>query len=259
MSTKRDKELARAKWERQKARRTAKAERDSVIKRSVLAGLVVIGIAAFAIANKPASSNVASPSNSATPSASSNAAGCRPAAGSVQTTAKQYPSAPVTGTSAQKLTLETTCGRISIALDSKAPTTTKIMTNLAKDGYFDMTACHRITTSGLYVLQCGDPTATGGGTPGFKFADENLPDSKQAAAFNYTRGTIAMANSGSNTNGSQFFIVYNTSPLPPKYTIWGHVTSGLDIVDRIAAAGVQGGGTDGKPNANIVIEKAIAQ
>lgn len=259
MSTKRDKELARAKWERQQARRIAKAQRDSVIKRSVLAGLVVIGIAAYAIANRPAGSTVATPSQSASASASTPVTGCHEPSGSIKTTAKQYSSAPLTGVSAQKLNLNTTCGQISIALDSKAPTTTKIMTNLAKDGYFDMTACHRITTSGLYVLQCGDPTATGSGSPGFKFADENLPNSNGSAAFNYTRGTIAMANSGPNTNGSQFFIVYNTSPLPPKYTVWGHVTSGLDVVDRIAAAGVQNGGTDGKPNANVVIEKALVQ
>lgn len=68
-----------------------------------------------------------------------------------------------------------------------------------------------------------------------------------------------MANSGANTNGSQFFIVYNTSPLPPNYSVWGQVTSGLDVVDRIAAAGVQGGGTDGKPNANVVIKRAFVK
>jgi len=259
MSLKRDKELARAKWERQQARRTANAQRQTVIKRGVLAGLVVIGIVIYAISNRPASSPVASPSQSASTnsSAQSTAAGCKET-GQIKTSGKQYASAPVSGTSAKNLVLNTNCGRISIALDPKAPTTTNVMTHLAKDQYFDMTACHRLTTSGIYVLQCGDPTGTGAGGPGFKFADENLPIAANGTA-NYSRGTIAMANSGPGTNGSQFFIVYNNSPLPPSYSVWGQVISGLDVVDRIAAAGVQGGGTDGKPNANVVIEQAIAQ
>ncbi len=257
MSTKRDKELARAKWERQQVRRAARAQRQSVINRSILAGIVVIGIAAYAIANKPASTTVSKPSQSASSNANT-AAGCK-STGPLKTAAKQYQSAPLTGTPAKNLILNTNCGRIALALDQKAPQTSNVMTHLAKDGYFDMTACHRLTTSGFYVLQCGDPTGTGTGSPGFKFADENLPNANGASTYNYNRGTIAMANGGPGTNGSQFFIVYNKSPLPPNYSIWGHVTSGLDVVDRIAAAGVQGGGTDGKPNANVVIERAQAQ
>ena len=247
MSTKRDKELARAKWERQQARRTARAQQNRLIKRSVLAGIVVIGIVAYAVANRPASTPVAS-----------TVAGCK-STGAIKTTARQYPNAPLSGTPAKNLDLNTNCGRVSIALDPKAPKTGTVMTHLAKDGYFDMTACHRLTTSGFYVLQCGDPTGTGKGSPGFKFADENLPKPTGSQTYNYNRGTIAMANGGPGTNGSQFFIVYNKSPLPANYSIWGHVTSGLDVVDRIAAAGVQGGSTDGKPNANVVIEQALAK
>lgn len=254
MSLKRDKELARAKWERQQARRTAKAERGTFIKRGVLAAVVVVGVAVYVIANQSDGTPSATPSVSA----SSAAAGCSET-GSLQTTPKQYSSAPNSDTGAKTLQLNTNCGRISIALNEKAPNTTKIMSNLAKDGYFDLTACHRLTTSGLYVLQCGDPTGTGAGSPGFKFADENLPIAQGSDTYNYNRGTIAMANSGANTNGSQFFIVYNTSPLPPNYSVWGQVTSGLDVVDRIAAAGVQGGGTDGKPNANVVIKRAFVK
>jgi peptidyl-prolyl cis-trans isomerase B (cyclophilin B) len=257
MSTKRDKELARAKWERQQVRRTAKAQRQTVIKRGVLAGLVVVGIAVYAIANKPASTPVAAPPKASSTATTDAAAGCN-TTGPIKTTAKQYASAPISGASAKTLDLNTNCGRISIALDPKAPTTTNVMTHLAKDKYFDMTACHRLTTSGIYVLQCGDPTGSGSGGPGFKFADENLPKATGGTA-NYNRGTIAMANSGPGTNGSQFFIVYNTSPLPPNYSVWGQVTSGLEVVDRIAAAGVKGGATDGKPNANVVIERAVAQ
>lgn len=264
MSSKREKELARAKWERQQLRRSLRAQRDSVIKRGVLAAIVVIGITAYAVANNSNGTPTASPSQSvstptSTASASSNnAAGCREP-GPIKTTAQQYPSAPVSGKSAQNLILSTNCGRISIALDPKAPKTTNVMTRLAQDGYFDMTACHRLTTGGIYVLQCGDPTGSGSGNPGFKFADENLPNAGSESTFNYARGTIAMANSGPGTNGSQFFIVYNTSQLPPNYSVWGQVTSGLDVVDRVAAAGVQGGGTDGKPNASIVIQRAQAR
>jgi peptidyl-prolyl cis-trans isomerase B (cyclophilin B) len=263
MSLKRDKELARAKWERQQARRTAKAHRDSLVKRSVLAGLVVVGIAAYAIANQAPGTPSAKPTNSSAPSQSTKsdpatAAGCKEV-DRVKSAAAQVPTATLPGVGAKTLELDTNCGAITIAMDPKAPTTTNVMTNLAKAHYFDRTACHRLTTSGIYVLQCGDPTGTGSGTPGFEFADENLPETNGDSTYDYNRGTIAMANSGPGTNGSQFFIVYDKSPLPPNYSIWGQVTSGLAVIDRIAAAGVEGGGTDGKPNANVVITRALAQ
>ncbi len=154
------------------------------------------------------------------------------------------------------ITLNTNCGPITfIAFGKKAPVTVIAMTFLAKAGFFDHSLCHRITTSGLFVLQCGDPTATGSGGPMWSYNDENLPAD---APNDYPAGTIAMANSGlqngRGTNGSQFFIVYKDTYLPPSYTIWGQVTSGLDIVKRVAAAGVVGGGTDGTPVQKIAIE-----
>jgi peptidyl-prolyl cis-trans isomerase B (cyclophilin B) len=106
------------------------------------------------------------------------------------------------------------------------------------------------------VLQCGDPTATGTGGPGFELPDENLPT---ADGVNYPAGTVAMANAGPGTSGSQFFIVYEDTTLPASYTIWGEVSSGLDIVKKVAEAGVAGGGTDGSPAAPIGIEKAVSQ
>jgi len=152
-------------------------------------------------------------------------------------------------------TLVTNCGNIVIRTDGvKAPVTLTAFTALAKAGYFNQSLCHRLTTNGLYVLQCGDPTATGTGGPGFTFRDENLP---KAAANNYPAGTVAMANSGPNTNGSQFFLVFANTTLAPSYTIWGKITSGLDIVKAIAAAGVKGGGADGTPKKTIAIEKVI--
>jgi peptidyl-prolyl cis-trans isomerase B (cyclophilin B) len=154
-------------------------------------------------------------------------------------------------------TLVTNCGDIKIAVDqAKAPQTITAMTTLARAGYFDASLCHRLTTSGLYVLQCGDPTATGRGGPTFTFGDENLPS---AGANNYPAGTVAMANSGANTNGSQFFLVFANTTLGPNYTIWGKITSGLNIVKAIAAAGVQGGGPDGPPAVKIAIEKVIVK
>lgn len=152
-------------------------------------------------------------------------------------------------------TLVTNCGNIVIRTDGiKAPRTITDFTALAKAGYFNATLCHRLTTAGLYVLQCGDPTATGTGGPGFTFADENLPKN---VVNNYPAGTVAMANAGPSTNGSQFFLVFANTTLGPNYTIWGKITSGMNIVNAIAAAGVKGGGTDGTPKKTIAIEKVI--
>jgi len=118
--------------------------------------------------------------------------------------------------------------------------------------FFDQTLCHRLTTENIYVLQCGDPTATGLGGPNFTYRDENLPTNAEA---NYPAGVVAMANSGQNTNGSQFFIVYADTSLPPSYTIWGKVTKGLEIVQMVAKSGVLDGKKDGSPKQKIGIEK----
>jgi len=159
-------------------------------------------------------------------------------------------------------TLNTNCGQIVFkAFGTKAPMTVIAMTYLAKAGFFDHSLCHRVTTAQFYVLQCGDPTASGAGGPPFNYNDENLPT---GASVTYPAGTIAMANSGLNqgrgTNGSQFFIVYKDSGvLPPSYTVWGQVIKGLDVVKRVASAGVVGGGTDGKPKQPIAIETVVVK
>ena len=134
----------------------------------------------------------------------------------------------------------------------KAPVTVIALAALANGGFFNQTICHRLTTNNIYVLQCGDPTATGSGGPNFSYRDENLPQSVEA---NYPAGVVAMANSGANTNGSQFFIVYEDTSLPPSYTIWGKVTKGLEIVQSIAKEGVINGKSDGLPKRTIAIEK----
>lgn len=150
---------------------------------------------------------------------------------------------------------ETNCGNIVVTtVGAKAPVTITQLATLARGGYFDKSLCHRLTTQGLYVLQCGDPTATGTGGPNFTYQDENLPVN---GLNNYPAGTVAMANSGKDTNGSQFFLVFANTTLGPNYTIWGTITQGLDIVKAIAKAGVKGGGPDGSPNQPVSIIRVI--
>jgi len=133
-------------------------------------------------------------------------------------------------------TVTTNCGVITMELDgAKAPQTVASFLGLAKSGYWADSPCHRLTTSGIFVLQCGDPTGTGGGNPGYGFGVENAP-----ADFTFAPGTLAMARTTDpNSNGGQFFIVYRSTVLQDAtgYSIFGKITSGMDIVDKIAAAG----------------------
>ncbi|GAA3229117.1 peptidylprolyl isomerase [Dactylosporangium siamense] len=147
-------------------------------------------------------------------------------------------------------TLETNLGAIGIQLYAdRAPCTVNSFVHLARDDFYSDTPCHRLTTEGLWVLQCGDPGGTGTGTPGYQYGEENLPTTLPP----YPRGTLAMANAGPGTNGSQFFVVYKDSDIPPDYSVFGQVTSGLDLLDRIAAAGTTTGGADGPPKLAVQI------
>ncbi len=157
----------------------------------------------------------------------------------------------------RNLDLHTNLGVITIQLDlEQAPCNSQSLVYLANQNFYDGSTCHRLITNGLYALQCGDPTGTGSGGPTYTTNDENLPYGQLPA---YPRGVVAMANSGPNTNGSQFFIVYqDTSGLDPAYTIVGEVVAGLEIVEQVAAAGHDGayepspGG--GRPNQPLTIE-----
>lgn len=157
-------------------------------------------------------------------------------------------------------TLITNCGEIKIEADGvSAPLTVISMSYLANKGFFDKSPCHRLTTQGIFVLQCGDPSGTGSGGPAYTAPDENLP---RGIGNIYPAGSVAMANSGPGTNGSQFFIVYDdNSRLGPNYTLWGRVVKGLDIVKAVAARGSNNsnGPGDGAPNQPIAIEKAVAR
>jgi peptidyl-prolyl cis-trans isomerase B (cyclophilin B) len=199
------------------------------------------------------------PSDSSTPSDS----------GSASSTSCDYPADPqgaarkvdpppsnptVTGT--VDATLATSMGDLKATLDAdKAPCTVNSFVSLAKQGFFDKTSCHRLTTAstGIYVLQCGDPTGTGTGGPGYSIPDEFSPTDT------YGPGTLAMANTGQpNSGGSQFFIVYKDTPLPPDYTVFGHIdAAGVKDVQKVAAKGTDNanGQGDGHPTTPVTITK----
>jgi peptidyl-prolyl cis-trans isomerase B (cyclophilin B) len=150
-------------------------------------------------------------------------------------------------------TLQTGAGTVDLTLDrALAPCTVNSFVNLARQGYFDGTSCHRLTTSpGLQVLQCGDPSGRGSGGPGYSFADEVFPE------LTYGRGLLAMANAGPDTNGSQFFMIYGDAQLPPNYTVFGSIgPQGLATLDRVAQGGESVGSGDGTPNVPVEIQGA---
>ncbi|MFT3871881.1 MAG: peptidylprolyl isomerase [Nocardioides sp.] len=158
--------------------------------------------------------------------------------------------APESGTATA--TLATSQGDIGVELDrDNAPCTVNSFLSLAEQGYFDGTDCHRLTTAGIFVLQCGDPSGTGSGGPGYSFADE------LSGQETYGAGTLAMANAGPDTNGSQFFIVYDDSQLDPNYTVFGKIDdAGLAVVRKVAKAGTDNanGQGDGHPDKTVTIE-----
>ncbi|WP_022910361.1 peptidylprolyl isomerase [Aestuariimicrobium kwangyangense] len=144
---------------------------------------------------------------------------------------------PTTGT--VTATLKMAAGTVTITMDrAKTPCTVHNFESLAAQQFFDHTTCHRLVDTGIFILQCGDPSATGTGGPGYSFADE------LTGKETYPRGTVAMANAGPDTNGSQFFLVWQDSPLDPNYTVFGHLDdASLNVVASIASQGVDG--TDG--------------
>ncbi len=153
-----------------------------------------------------------------------------------------------------EVTMSTDRGDVKISLEAdKAPCTVNSFLSLAKQGYFENTTCHRLVVSGegaLNVLQCGDPSASGQGGPGYEFDDELIEQDPRlqpclgtdpqsgAEVCTYTTGTVAMANAGPGTNGSQFFLVFQDSPLPVAYTVFGRMSAaGVKVVQAIAAQG----------------------
>ena len=166
---------------------------------------------------------------------------------------------PATGT--VTVTLNTNAGPIGMTLDrAVSPCTVNAVQHLAASTFYNDTICHRMTSEGIHVLQCGDPSGSGSGGPGFKFPNEYPTDEAGGNAtqpVNYKRGTIAMANSGPDTNGSQFFLNYGDSPLAPQYTYFGQINeAGLATLDSIAGKGIKDGAGDGAPAEEVKIESA---
>ncbi|RJL33982.1 peptidylprolyl isomerase [Bailinhaonella thermotolerans] len=258
----RQKKLAREHYERQKERRLERErrqKRNTVIGSFVAVAVVVGGVVAATVAlrddGKPSAQATASgrPTPEAQPTTSAPAAPVDPTKvtcdyiadknGEVKDVGKP-PAKP--DLSPKTMTLKTTQGDVVIELATeKAPCTVNSMAFLAKKDYFDDTKCHRLVNQPgqLEVLQCGDPLAKGDGSdkdgtggPGYRYAEENL----QGAT--YGKGTVAMAKTQMpSTTGSQFFIVYADSQLPPEYTPFGKVVKGLDIVEKVGKAGIAPG------------------
>jgi len=231
--------------------------------------LVLAGIVTFTIVHLTGKST-ANASSKLTPSASpslsaSASASPSPTSSGTATTCTYTPSPPASRKVSlppakpdlkanYQATIKTNRGDIVInLLNSKAPCTVNSFVHLASKNYFSNTSCHRLVTSGIFVLQCGDPTGTGSGGPGYKFADENL------AGAAYPAGTVAMANAGPGTNGSQFFLVYKNTKLPPNYTPFGTITAGLSVIQKVAAAGADSKTGDGHPKEKVVIESVTVK
>ncbi|MDQ1021000.1 peptidylprolyl isomerase [Streptomyces afghaniensis] len=270
----RRRQLAREKYLRQQQRRTD-ARRKARIRNSVIASVlgVVVVLSVSVYLTKPFEDDGKTEKAGAevSPSASPSKAPdpCeKPAPGKVTSeTWKKEPAMTIDKSAKYTMKLDTTCGEIDVALKaSAAPHTVNSFNFLLGKGYLDHSKCHRLTDQSIYVLQCGDPQGTGMGGPGYTIPDENLKD-KSLKGGVYPAGTVAMANQynaqtkqGRNSGGSQFFLVYQDSQLPPDYTPFGTVSeAGMKVLKKIAAAGAQApdpqtGNT--APNATVVINKA---
>ena len=275
-TNKQRRESAQRHLQRQLERRAEQAKkrrRNMGIVAALVAALVVAGVillgtgvfdggddgaAAAASSSAPAPEDPAVPSQAAAPSTNADgtvACDYAPSQGGEVIDVGTPPeAAAVSPEGTVELALATDQGDVTLTLDrSIAPCAVESFTFLAGEGFFDDTPCHRLTTSPtLSVLQCGDPSGTGTGGPSYRFAEEVTAETA------YPRGTVAMAKSSAPAStGSQFFLVYADSQLPPEYTVVGSIDeAGLEVLDAVGAAGVEGGGEDGAPAQPVTIETA---
>jgi peptidyl-prolyl cis-trans isomerase B (cyclophilin B) len=283
LAGKNERERRRAR-ERHEQRRQERLQRQRKIRQRTGIGLAVLLVAGLvagltlAFAGGSGKAAADKPTASATPTASASASAvAEPAHHCTYTksgTAAKTVSLPTSSpdyTASYTATINTNLGKINInLLNSKATCTVNSFVHLASADFWNDSQCHRVvSTGGLYVLQCGDPYAKasakltcaqtagapGSGGPGYVFTSENLTGAK------YMTGTVAMANTGtSDSNGSQFFFVYKNSSLPAQYTPFGTITSGLDILQKVAKAGTTcnySGAGDGAPKEKVVIDSVI--
>jgi len=285
-------ETAKRKLERQLERRAQRAKRQRIL--TVVGAMVALAVGAALIAtfvlqggkdaSTTASSTTTAPAAPAAPATAAERGGenqlpvfTAPAdlGANCQYPAAQKASKQVDAPNSGKVptdpptisvSMSTDQGNIGLLLNNaEAPCTVNSFASLAQKGFFDDTVCHRLTTAeSLGVLQCGDPSGTGSGGPGYRFANEyptnQYPENDPALQDTvlYPRGTLAMANSGPDTNGSQFFLVYKDSELAPNYTVFGTIdATGLATLDKIAEAGVAGGGKDGKPATEVRVKSIL--
>lgn len=259
MTKEQDRARAKRRYERQQANEAEHAaQRRRNVQVVVVVATVLAVVAALVLITRGLGSDQEKADGSSSTSASTTSASTTAAAdATLAQGCTEAPAAPgtegqldapdaaeiaaVTGKSVVA-TLETNCGTIEMTLDgAKAPKTVASFVQLAQTGYWKDAPCHRLVTSGIFVLQCGDATGTGSGNPGYGYGIENAP-----ADGMYPRGTVAMARANDpQSNGGQYFIVFKDTELPTDgggYSIFGTVTAGMDIVDRIAAGG---NGSDG--------------
>jgi peptidyl-prolyl cis-trans isomerase B (cyclophilin B) len=293
-SRERERRRARDRYEQQRAARLERQRRNKKRAGIGVAVICVLGLIAgvsFALIGGGSGTTTAAKKASATASASTAASASASASATTSAAALTEPAQHCTYTSASAgsvvkaslptsspdykaaytASINTNLGPIKIDLaNSKATCTVNSFAHLASADFWNNTQCHRLsTTDGLYMLQCGDPTAKaaqklsctsstlGTGGPGYEFASENLPTAGASGTATYKAGTIAMANSGGATNGSQFFLVFKNTTLGPDYTPFGTITSGLNILQNVAKDGTsctyaESGG--GVPKEKVIID-----
>jgi peptidyl-prolyl cis-trans isomerase B (cyclophilin B) len=275
----RQRQLARERYQRRMVRQAARAQQTRKLTVAGLSAVGVVGVVLVSLlfagtfssspkkkndaATKPSASASATPTPTPTPTQSSaveTATHCTYIKGGTASRKVHLPPVKPDAKAKYQATVVTNRGDIVInMLNKQAPCTVGSFVSLADQKFFNNSRCFRLTTAkaAIYVLQCGDPTGTGKGGPGYGFGNENLPTDVNSSGYaTYAPGTVAMANvSGeANSNGSQFFLVYKDSPLPPDYTTFGTIVSGLNIIQNVAKAGTNNSGAgDGAPKEKVQI------
>ncbi|MFW2514338.1 peptidylprolyl isomerase [Demequina sp. SO4-13] len=278
MSHPRSKSAARSRDKRRREALERKhAERDAVRHNSrrrwrigalIAAGLAAVALVVWVLITLLGSDDegVAAPSATATPETTSEPTATTSPASTATTdsgdigwsTSGEAPDPALAEGRTWTATLATNVGDIVVELDGEAaPQAVASFVALSQEGFFDQTECHRLVTSGIFVLQCGDPLGTGGGGPSYRYGPiENAPEDDV-----YPAGTLAMARVGNDgeSMGSQFFVVYQDSTIPSDaaggYTVFGQVTEGLSIVEDVASAGTITGEPDGRPAQSVIVNE----